>query len=498
VSRGGPGTPLALPRTKDGRPILGRADLDAYDYAPTRSGGRERFFCPLHGGDHQRSLTLDPETGKFTCHTCGESGTLREFWPNQGGTVKTAKRTPAPSIEEIGRRELQAKARADAERAERLAAEIPDEASSFLATFNTMAVDLRRPECPGAAYLRERGLDPERAATLGVGYTAPGAWPGDRDRQVGRIAYPLGDPSTGRIVSAMGRLAVDASTQWSDEAVARFKAVKQRKLTGCPAGVWPVESLMAARGQRRPLVLVEGPADALTLLQHPAVPCAVVALAGTASVLPMESLKGVAGVILALDADDGGVKATRKLRVDLAVAGIAVEVMPPGWLGEGAKDAGELASAAASDKKGAAARYDQAIAALRDACNRLGCVVTPAPGMDTTPLPAGDDDGDWVTVDDAPAPVAAVSDFWRERLPFTCTMCGGHRRRLWSHDDGATWDDLCCDCSPLVIRNPDGGLWSEGRTIQPAEDDTDASVRACPSAHIERAPSVWEGETRAV
>lgn len=411
MSRGGPGAPLALPRTKDGRPILSRADLDAYDHAPTRSGGRDRFFCPLHGGDHQRSLTLDPETGKFTCHTCGEGGTLREYWPDQGGAVKTAKRTSTPpSIEEIGRREIQAKARADAERAERLAAEIPAEAASFLATFDTMVDELQHPECPGATYLRGRGLDPTVAASLGVGYAAANTWPSDAQRacykqplRVGRVVYPLADPATGRVVSALGRLCVDAQPTWPEDRQKDFKEIKQRKMAGCPAGVWPVEGLVAAREQHRPVVLVEGPADALALLQHPGVPCSVVALAGTASVLPMAALKGVAGVIVALDADEGGIKATRKLRVDLAVAGITALVMPVGWLGEGAKDAGELAKAFAQGEEGAAARYDQAVVALRDACGRVGRVVASVPAMETAP--AADEEDEWTTIDDAPSRV---------------------------------------------------------------------------------------------
>lgn len=96
MSRRGPGTPLDLPRTKDGRAILRQADLDAYDHAPARAGGRERYFCPIHGGDHQRSLAVDPDSGKFTCHSCGATGTLREQWPDGGGAFK---RTPAPSVE---------------------------------------------------------------------------------------------------------------------------------------------------------------------------------------------------------------------------------------------------------------------------------------------------------------------------------------------------------------------------------------------------------------
>jgi len=371
MSRRGPGAPLALPRTKDGRAILSRADLDAYDHAPHRSGGRERYYCPIHGSDHQQSLSVDPHTGKYKCHTCGEGGTLREHWPDGGGAFK---RAPAPSIVEIGKRELAARRRSDAERVERLAAEIPAAASSFLATFDTMAAALRAPDNAGAAYLRRRGLDSELAASFGVGYAAPNAWPGDRGRAAGRIVYPLADPLTGRVVSALGRLCADLQPTWPEDKRQQFKSLKQRKLFGCPAGIWPYANLAAARARCRALVFVEGPADVLALRARGPLPydCEIVALTGTADVLPMAALTGVAGVVLALDADDGGVKASRKLRVDLALAGIAVESVRRGWLGLGdEKDPAELAALALRDEDAAADGFGCAFADVREACERL-------------------------------------------------------------------------------------------------------------------------------
>src|SRR6266851_3296852 len=35
-----------------------------------RGGGLLRAYCPVHGGDHQRSLSIDPETGWGFCHCC--------------------------------------------------------------------------------------------------------------------------------------------------------------------------------------------------------------------------------------------------------------------------------------------------------------------------------------------------------------------------------------------------------------------------------------------
>jgi len=335
--------PLNLASTRDGRPILWQADLDRWDLSPQRSGGRLRYRCPVHDGDHQRSFSVDPETGKYTCHngTCvaSQGGTLRDFWRNQNGQKSVYR---AASLKEIGERALARQKQADEERIQRYAADIPVESARFLTRLDAMSNALSDPSCPGVGYLTGRGLDPIRASELGVGYASPGEWLHDEKRTCGRIVYPLSDPLVGRTVSAVGRLAIDSASTWSDKARATFRDQKQRKLKGCPAGIWPYTSLAAAREHHRPLIVVEGPADALALLQHKDVPCDVIALVGTATVLPLTALTGVAGVVLALDSDQAGMKATRGIYAALVLAGIPAEVMPPDWLG-GTKDAGQLA-----------------------------------------------------------------------------------------------------------------------------------------------------------
>ncbi len=367
MSRRGAVAAPTLPTTRDGRPILSRATLDQYDHAPQRSGGRERFYCPLHGGDNQRSLSVDPSTGQYTCHACGATGTLREHWPDapQDGTGK--KPPKQMTLEEMGRRELAARAQIDQEHAARLAGEIPAAAMAFLAQFPVMQEELRQADCPGAAYLRTRGLDPLLAADLGAGYAAPNVWPGDRGRKVGRLVCPLADPATGRVVSAVGRLCMNADPDWPEDLQASFKTVKQRKLAGCPAGVWPYSAIATAKEQGRPLVVVEGPADVLALAQAATEPLDVMALLGTANVLTAAAVKGLVGVVLALDDDAGGSKAARAVRADLAIAGVPVQMLPAGWLGAcGASDPADLASATDG-----AACYAAALAQVLTACRRL-------------------------------------------------------------------------------------------------------------------------------
>jgi hypothetical protein len=94
----------------------------------------------------------------------------------------------------------------------------------------------------------------------------------------------------------------------------------------------------------------------------------VLALVGTANVLPVAAVAALPGVVLALDGDGPGAAAARELRADLAIAGVPTVLVSPGWLGhEGAKDPADLACLAQRGEAGADA-YARAIAAVEDAC----------------------------------------------------------------------------------------------------------------------------------
>ncbi len=421
----------AIPRTKNGHAMLWQTDLDAYDPRPQRSGERIRYRCLIHGGDHQKSLSVDPRTGVFHCHACGESGTLRDFWPARAGGDARASRRPtprrAPTVEDIGRQIGAERARADATREARLAASPTAEGAAFLALLPEACAALRDPACPGAVYLRGRGLDPLVAADLGVGYVGPNVWPSDTGQVVGRIVYPLADPATGRLVSALGRLCTDPTDAWPPAKCAAFKKAKQRKLTGCASGVWPYEALDRARVERRPLALVEGPADALALAQcaraeDPArlgggAPPAL-ALLGTEDALTRASVRGLAGVVvvLALDADDAGRRATSSLRATLGLAGVVAAVAPAGWLG-GAKDAGALAARVAlaatdAERAEAMAAYTASVQALDAARARVG-------ERPTLPHAASPPDGAWSDEDAHRALNAFYNDLAAEANAYT-------------------------------------------------------------------------------
>lgn len=465
----GTATPAGtFPRNKNGHPIVWQADLDAFDAHPQRSGGRVRYGCPLHGGDRQKSLSVDLHTGLFHCHACGESGTLRDFWPpapggaGEGPGARRGWRPPTPPTRAaLGQQSWARRARADAAREERLAASPTPEGVAFLALLPDACMALRDPTGPGAIYLRGRGLDPLVAADLGAGYVGPNVWPTDTGRAVGRIVYPLADPATGRLVNALGRLCVDPTDAWSPARRAAFKKLKQRKLSGCASGVWPFAALDRARVERRPLVLVEGPADALALAQQAraedpsglsrGAPPAL-ALVGTADALTRASVRGLVGVgvVVALDADEGGRGARSALCAGLALAGVVTVMPPAGWLGD-AKDPGDLAwhvALADTDtaRAEAMAAFTASAQALDAACARVGERPTVAP-CPTAP-PAHEEQ--------------AVGRY------DTCIYCGT-----------PTPDGICCDsCKqpPQAATAVEMAWPSEERQPTPDEEGMDADA----------------------
>ncbi len=350
---------LALPVTADGRPILRLDDLDRQG-RPRRAGGRLRYYCPVHGGDRQRSLSVDPASGLYYCHCCGATGRLRDHWEGQHAGGSGPRRDPTEGEEARSRARRVALERADRDRLALLSSPAPPAAARFLARLPALTRALRAPGSPGAAYLRGRGLDPILAAAYGVGYAGPGVWPGDDPDSPGRLVYPLADPCTGRATSALGRACA------ADDA-----RRTHRKLSGCPAGIWPLASYARAVACRDALVLVEGPADALALLACPESP-PVAALGGTRLPVPLAALRHLSGVVLAVDDDPSGRAASARLVADLAALGVPRAALPPGWLG-GAPDPADLARAATRDPMGpAAAAWLRAVDRVREAARSLG------------------------------------------------------------------------------------------------------------------------------
>lgn len=217
---------------------LSLADVEAYrnQGKGKKQGGRLRFFCPVHGGDNQRSLSADPEKGLYHCHSCGAKGQFTEFresaleeWKamHKGTNAAPGPRpyTPTP------------KDPAPAPR--------PDLAET-LAKYQANLT----PESWGAKYLEQRGFTLDLARRFGLGFAPKGDWVG-RAAPWGRVVFPHQDPD-GQVVNLYGR-AVEGKK-------AVDKGDRHDHLTG-PKGAFNAPALKAET-----VFLTEGPFDCLALL----------------------------------------------------------------------------------------------------------------------------------------------------------------------------------------------------------------------------------------
>lgn len=175
---------------------LSQAELERYrGQGPGIPSGRYiRYFCPLHGGDNQRSLSLDAETGSFRCFNCQGWGYLAETVQTSlndrsrtadGGVPQGAIRQKTPPLQPGAENIANIQRRRAAREA-------------FL-----RACQSALPDSPGEAYLTRRGIPLALAQTYGLGYAPPGTWPG-RYPSYERVVFPHTDLE-GRLVNLYGR-----------------------------------------------------------------------------------------------------------------------------------------------------------------------------------------------------------------------------------------------------------------------------------------------------
>jgi DNA primase len=238
---------------------------------PVRGGRNVRAFCPFHGSDHQRSLSVDTETGRFYCFACGAWGYMdwaRERWAkNKRNSTK-----PTPSTATF-QRTPPAPLRTD-----------------LAAVLENYQHDL--PGSIGEQYLQSRGIALALAQRYGLGYAPPGKWANQpRDWKRGRVVFPHTDPD-GNLISLYGR------------AVGPNSAVpKEWRHDHLPGnrGFFNASILRVAQSA----FLTEGPFDALSLIA-----------AGNADAVAIFGVYGwrwdwahsVTSITLAFDADTAGQK----------------------------------------------------------------------------------------------------------------------------------------------------------------------------------------------
>jgi Toprim domain len=300
-----------VPASAQTPPPLSLTDLEAFDPHPAGADRERRFCCPLgacrdkpRDRAHQ-SLSVNAETGLWTCFRCGAGGKLTERWASRRW-VPTAQRRRATAL-----------------RAFRVPpAPQPGQAASAAELGPMLAACVPVAGTAGEGYLFRRGIGRDGATAAGVYFARN--WYGRP-----AVVFPLGDRA-GRVVAASGR--------YLDRRQPKTRVAGDRKLgVFATPGAWdaPTPTPTATDptagtggpGPRGTLVVVEGPADALSLAE-----CDVpaVALVGTTAPAWLRPAAAFRRVVVALDADAAGDRAAEVLLRELAPFARSVErVRPP-------------------------------------------------------------------------------------------------------------------------------------------------------------------------
>lgn len=262
---------------------------------PLRQGKQIRAYCPFHGGDHQRSLSIDIASGRFYCFACQIWGYMD--WARLRSPAPVATPAPAPAP---------------------VPTSLKPSLHALLARWQQML-----PGSPAEAYLQQRGIPLPLAVEHGLGFAPTGQWPQRPEASrwpKGRLVIPHTNPD-GDVVNLYSRAIGDAP-----------RPIRHDHLAG-PKGYFSAAAL--APGAR--IWVCEGALDALSLLAA-GVPRAI-AIFGVEgwrmSWMPPES-----SFVFALDADPAGKQALSRLGRQLRLRGRKVSYLDAANLG-GAKDVNE-------------------------------------------------------------------------------------------------------------------------------------------------------------
>ncbi len=305
---------------------------------PINMGEYVRAYCHLHGSDHQRSLSIHKLTGWGHCFnaTCDATVLVAEWNPTvverllhtyRGGcsvapsSFLFTQQQSAPVLQPVLPHLMSMPPKWQR-----------DELASLLTLDEQMRATLMH---AGAAhlYLRERGIPLEMAQATGVGYLSLmtlrllGV---QQKRSTGsrwaeRIVFPLVSPAgKGYIGRSLWRWRPGMDENAHKTLLEQPRAPRRWIKTN-PAGWFSVALDQLARC----IILVEGAFDRLTLLAAGFQAQEVVALVGTAAQADWFPSQ-VQAVVLALDGDEGGTDATRRLAERLRRTGLCTTVCSPG------------------------------------------------------------------------------------------------------------------------------------------------------------------------
>src|SRR5690242_5719763 len=148
------------------------------------SGERLRAICPVHGGDHQRSLSIDRSTGWGFCHSCHATVLVEAL----SSTLVLADKSQVLK-KRVGAGQHPAATPPDWQR---------EEVAALQAALPLMRKVLAS-SWRAQRYLDERGIPLFSASAAGVGYLSRSVWeqislPEAQHllkRWIGRILFPL-------------------------------------------------------------------------------------------------------------------------------------------------------------------------------------------------------------------------------------------------------------------------------------------------------------------
>ncbi len=308
-------------------------------------GERLRAYCPIHGSDHQRSLSIDCATGWGFCHSCHATVLVQPNAPviasslgnryrqrsahGGFGDGASTEHLPVPSVRPYLLRRMHTATSFPHWQQEEVAALIA------VAPMMREALALSR---RAQLYLNERALPPALAQASGIGYLSRAAWeqaPVSAEQQrllqrwIGRIIFPLGSPDGQGFIGRTLLRWDPGMDENAHKALLEQPGAPRRWIKTSPAGWFGFDAPACLAEQ---VVLVEGGFDRLVLLAAGFPTNAVIALVGTAArpAWLVHLAPQVKCVVLALDADDGGQTAVERLAGEFRQAGFKIKLcMPP-------------------------------------------------------------------------------------------------------------------------------------------------------------------------
>jgi DNA primase len=310
-----------------------------------QSGERLRAYCPIHGSDHQRSLSIDLGTGWGFCYSCHATVLVQPnatFIDSSQGNRCGQRHTCGGGFGD----------RASAEhlsvpyirpyllQRERSAIPLPHWQQEELSALRAVAPLIREALASSwraQLYLNERALPLTIALASGIGYLSRAAREQAQvskeqqqllKRWIGRIIFPLGSPDGQGFIGRTLLKWEPGMDENAHKALLDHPGAPRRWIKTNPAGWFGFDAPACLDEQ---VVLVEGGFDRLVLLAAGFPANAVIALVGTAARPEwlVRFAPQVKRVVLALDADDGGAVAMERLAKEFRRAGFIVSACPP-------------------------------------------------------------------------------------------------------------------------------------------------------------------------